>query len=241
MTIVGDAGVGKTSLVRELWDWLRAESQEPLLRSGRCLPYGRGITYWPLGEVLKEHLGMLESDPPAIVRERLGERQILGLTLGLELGPELHPLVARERLYESWVDLLDEIVAIRPAVVLIEDLHWAEEPLLDLLDRLLRDVSGPLLLLATARYVSDDSLPELRRYSASLYRDAYRRLGWDAAPGETHAQRLFRAEVVRFMIHSRDEEAAAGRERRCRRRTRQRRFGERRNRDRAGQNDRCRL
>src|SRR5439155_13578790 len=58
VTIMGDAGVGKTSLVRELWDWLRAESQEPLLRSGRCLPYGRGITYWPLGEVLKEHLGI---------------------------------------------------------------------------------------------------------------------------------------------------------------------------------------
>jgi class 3 adenylate cyclase len=151
VTIVGDAGVGKTSLVREHWNWLGAQSQEPLLRSGRCLPYGRGITYWPLGEVLKEHLGLLESDPPATVRARLGEREILGLTLGIEVGPELHPLVARERLYGAWVELLDEVVAVRPAVVLVEDLHWAEEPLLDLLDRLLHDVSGPFLLLATAR------------------------------------------------------------------------------------------
>jgi DNA-binding SARP family transcriptional activator/tetratricopeptide (TPR) repeat protein len=151
VTITGDAGVGKTSLVRELWDWLRAQSPEPLLRAGRCLPYGRGVTYWPLGEVLKEHLGILGSDPPEAVRERLGEREILGLTLGLEVAAELHPLVARERLHEAWVELLDEVVAVRPVVVLVEDLHWAEEPLFDLLDRLLRDVSGPLLLLATAR------------------------------------------------------------------------------------------
>jgi DNA-binding SARP family transcriptional activator len=52
VTIMGDVGVGKTSLVRELWDWLRAQSPEPALRAGRCLPYGRGITYWALGEVL---------------------------------------------------------------------------------------------------------------------------------------------------------------------------------------------
>ncbi len=151
VTITGDAGVGKTSLVRELWDWLRAQSPEPLLRAGRCLPYGRGITYWPLGDVLKEHLGILESDPPKTVRERLGAREILGLTLGLDVVPELHPLAARERLHEAWVELLDELVAVRPAAVLVEDLHWAEEPLFELLDRLLRDVSGPLLLLATAR------------------------------------------------------------------------------------------
>ena len=151
VTIVGDAGVGKTSLTRQLSDWLASQSPERLVRGGRCLPYGRGITYWPLGEVLKEHLGVIESDPPEVVRERLGEREILGLTLGLDVVTGLHPLAARERLHEAWIDLFDELVAARPTVVVVEDLHWAEEPLLDLLDRLLRDVSGPLLLLTTAR------------------------------------------------------------------------------------------
>jgi DNA-binding SARP family transcriptional activator/class 3 adenylate cyclase len=151
VTIMGDAGVGKTSLTRRLSEWLAAQLPGPLLRGGRCLPYGRGITYWPLAEVLREHLGISDSDSPETVRERLGERGILGLTLGLEVATELHPLVARERLHETWVDLLDEVVAVRPAAILVEDLHWAETPLLDLLDRLLRDVSGPLLLLATAR------------------------------------------------------------------------------------------
>jgi hypothetical protein len=56
VSVVGDAGVGKTRLVREFWRWLGGKPEQPLLRSGRCLSYGHGITYWPLGEVLKEHL-----------------------------------------------------------------------------------------------------------------------------------------------------------------------------------------
>lgn len=151
VTIMGDAGVGKTRLIRELWERLAGESPEPLRRTGRCLPYGRGITYWPLGEILKEHLGLLESDPPETARVRLGEREILGLALGLDVAAELHPLAARDRFHEAWVEFLQELSAERPLVVLVEDLHWAEEPLLDLLERVLRDASGPLLLLATAR------------------------------------------------------------------------------------------
>src|SRR5437899_3269729 len=58
VTIVGDAGVGKTRLVRELWQWLGGQSPEPLRRTGRCLSYGQATAYWPLGEVLKEHLGL---------------------------------------------------------------------------------------------------------------------------------------------------------------------------------------
>ena len=151
VTIMGDAGVGKTRLVRELWDRLGGRPEEPIRRTGRCLPYGQGITYWPLGEILKEHLGILESDAPEAVRALLGAREILGLTLGLDPSEEVHPLAARDRLHEAWVEFLGELAAERPAVVLLEDLHWAEEPLLDLLERILRDVLGPLLLIGTAR------------------------------------------------------------------------------------------
>ena len=68
VTILGDAGVGKTRLMRELWERLAEEEPEPMRLTGRCLAYGEGITYWPLAEVLKEHLGILESDPPEEVR-----------------------------------------------------------------------------------------------------------------------------------------------------------------------------
>jgi class 3 adenylate cyclase len=151
VTVLGDAGVGKTRLLREFWDLIGARSSETLRRTGRCLSYGQGITYWALGEVLKEHLGVLDSDPPALALERLGSREILGLTLGLDVPHGLHPLAARDRFQDAWIELLDEIVAERPTVILIEDVHWAEEQLLDLLERLVRDTRGPLLLVVTAR------------------------------------------------------------------------------------------
>ncbi|HYT31585.1 MAG TPA: hypothetical protein VEO37_03255, partial [Thermoanaerobaculia bacterium] len=73
---------------------------------------------------MKEHLGIFESDSPAVVLERLGSREILGLTLGLDVAHGLHPLAARDRFQDAWVEFLEEIIAERPAVVLIEDVHW---------------------------------------------------------------------------------------------------------------------
>ena len=151
VTVMGDPGIGKTTLLREFWEWLRSRSPEPVLRTGRCLSYGRGITYMPVGDIVREHLGLAENDPQEIVRRRLGRNTILGLTLGLEAPVDLHPLAARERLRQAWISLLDALAADRAAVVLIEDLHWAEDALLDLFEAGLRGAHGPLLLLATAR------------------------------------------------------------------------------------------
>jgi class 3 adenylate cyclase len=151
VTIFGDAGVGKTRLVRELWQRLSEQKPEPLRRTGRCLSYGTGTAYWALGEVLKEHLGLLESDPPEFTLERLGTQQILGLTLGLDVARDLHPLVARDRFQDAWAEFLTDVVAEQPAVVLLEDIHWAEVQLLELLEYVLGTAQGPLLLIATAR------------------------------------------------------------------------------------------
>ena len=151
VTVVGEAGVGKSSLVRRFWDWLAVQEPEPLRRTGSCLSYGRGITYRPLGEVLREELGLLETDPPEEIRSRLADRSILALALGLEPESELHPLAAREALHEALVAFLDDLAAAQPAVVLLEDLHWAEEPLLDLVERAVRDVSAPVLMVVTTR------------------------------------------------------------------------------------------
>ncbi len=151
VTIAGDPGVGKTRLVRELWERLAEERPEPLRRTGRCLAYGQGITYWPLGEVLKEHLGIRESDSPEELQRRLEGQQILGLTLGLDVAGDLHPLAAQDRLHAAWITFLSELAARRPVVLLIEDLHLAEAQLLDLIERIARDVSGALLILTTTR------------------------------------------------------------------------------------------
>jgi class 3 adenylate cyclase len=151
VTLLGDAGVGKTRLVREFWQRLGGESPEPIMRGGRCLAYGQGITYWALGEILKEHYGILENDPPERLLGYLGERSILGLTVGLDVSRELHPLTARDHLHEGWVAFVEELAAERPVVILVEDLHWAEDDLLDLLELLLRGIGGPVLLVTTAR------------------------------------------------------------------------------------------
>jgi class 3 adenylate cyclase len=151
VTVVGDAGVGKTRLVREFWRRLGADPRRPLLRSGRCLSYGHGITYWPLGEVLKEHFGILESDPPEVVAGRVAGREGLGFTLGLAPPEGMHPLAVRDRLQTSWVGFLQELTSERPVAVLVEDLHWAGDELCDLLHMLTGPVAGPLLLVVTAR------------------------------------------------------------------------------------------
>jgi class 3 adenylate cyclase len=166
VTILGDAGVGKTRLARELWHRLAEQNPEPLRRTGRCLSYGTGTAYWALGEVLKEHLSLLESDPPEVALDRLGAREILGLTLGLDVARDLHPLAVRDRFQDAWAEFLTDVVADRPAVVLVEDIHWAEPQLLDLLEYLVGSVDGPLLVITTAR-------PEL----------LHSRPGWGARAG----------------------------------------------------------
>jgi class 3 adenylate cyclase/tetratricopeptide (TPR) repeat protein len=159
--ILGDPGVGKTRLVRELWQWLAAREPQPLQRTGRCLSYGQ-ITYWALGEILKEQLGLLESDAPEAATERLQGREILGLALGLDVAGGLHPLVARDRFQDAWAALLEELCAERPVALLVEDLHWAEEALLDVLEHLLTTVRGPLLLIGTARPELHERRPGFR-------------------------------------------------------------------------------
>jgi class 3 adenylate cyclase len=166
VTILGDAGVGKTRLVRELWERLPEQRPEPLRRTGRCLSYGTGTAFWALGEVLREHLGLLESDAPEVALDRLGAWEILGLTLGLDVARDLHPLAARDRFQDAWAEFLTDLVAERPTVLLIEDVHWAETQLLDLLEYLLGRAEGPLLVIVTAR-------PELLEH----------RPGWGARAG----------------------------------------------------------
>jgi class 3 adenylate cyclase len=173
VSIFGDAGVGKTRLTRELSDWFAGQSPSPIQLTGRVLSYGKGITYWPMGDVLKQHFGISDGDSAEAITARLIDHPYLGLTLGIASDEDLHPLVARERLHDAWVDFLADLARDRPVVVLIEDAHWAEDQLCDLIDTLVADVSGPLLMLATAR-------PELLD----------RRPAWGGAWDRTSAIRL---------------------------------------------------
>jgi len=159
VTLVGEPGVGKSRLVQELWGVLAEEQPPPVVRTGRCLAYGDGITYWPLGEIVREHFRIRQGMEADETSGLLEGRAILGLALGLDVAPELHPLDARERLHTAAVEFVEDLAAAGPAAVLVEDVHWAEPDLLDLLERLVSDVRAPVLLLATARPELFDERP----------------------------------------------------------------------------------
>lgn len=166
VTIVGDAGVGKSRLAKEFVAGLSAGSPAsvPCTLTGCCISYGHALTYRALGDVLCELLGVRESDSRDEIIERLGPRRILGLTLGLDVAGGLHPLAAVERLRIAWRDVLGALVADRPAVVLVEDVHWAQPDLLDLLEYLTDGVDGPLLFVSTARPELLSSRPSWGRH-----------------------------------------------------------------------------
>jgi class 3 adenylate cyclase/tetratricopeptide (TPR) repeat protein len=160
VTVVGPPGVGKSRLVREFV--ARAESQARVLRS-RCLPYGDGITYWPLGQMVRQAARIEESDSvaDAIVKlravapsEPVAERvaQAIGLVPGDLAGKET-PWAFR-RLFEA-------LAAARPLVCVCDDVQWAEPALLELLTYLSSHVhDGPVLLCCLARTELLDARPD---------------------------------------------------------------------------------
>ncbi len=101
--------------------------------------------------MLRQELGLRQEDTAEHVLERLAGREILGLTLGLDVVGDLEPRAALMRLQDEWVRLISEVGARGPAVVVIDDVHWAAEPLVEVLERVLAQAHGPVLLLATTR------------------------------------------------------------------------------------------
>jgi class 3 adenylate cyclase len=143
-TVVGPAGIGKSRLSAELCTSLRDNAT---LLSGRCLAYGDGITFWPLVEII----GSLGSDDG--VREVLADAEdadlvatrVLGAVGSSPASPGGETFWAVRRLFE-------EVARERPLVVLVEDIHWAEPTLLDLLEYLAGWThDAPVLLLCLAR------------------------------------------------------------------------------------------
>ena len=174
VTVIGQAGVGKSRLLRELITTLEAGDDPPIIRRGQCPPYGAGIAYWALVEVLREEFELLDTDTPATAWEKLrsgvqalmdevgepdaGERNaaLLAVPLGIETPEESQPADAddpqrmREALFSAARGVMEGIAMRRPLVLAIDDIHWADEGMLDLLDHLARWVRGPLLLVCLA-------------------------------------------------------------------------------------------
>ena len=161
VTIYGQAGVGKTRLVTEFV----AQLPDAYLLHGKCLPYGEGITYWPLGEAAKGHAGILDTDPAEAALRKLesavGEHvqpdhvsdvvDALGWTIGLALPADDERDIGA-LLRESWRRYLCGLGGERLTVLVVEDVHWASEPLLELMEKLTDALSDTAVLtICTAR------------------------------------------------------------------------------------------
>jgi predicted ATPase len=147
-TVLGPPGIGKTRLAQEFASWVKDQAT---VLTGRCLPYGEGITYWPLRELLHGAFGddvrpevaaLLGEDPDAgVIADRVAS--------AVGLGEGVFP---KEELAWATRKALEALSRSRPLVVVLEDLHWAEPTFLDLIEHVASlATDAPILMVGLAR------------------------------------------------------------------------------------------
>jgi class 3 adenylate cyclase/tetratricopeptide (TPR) repeat protein len=161
LTLVGVPGIGKSRLLGELFQSIERGGLLTYWRQGRSLPYGQGVSYWALAEMVKAQAGILETDsePEAVSKLQRTVEQLLDEDTEWVLS-HLRPLVgqasaapgSQDEAFAAWRRLWEALAEQRPLVLVFEDIQWADDGLLDFIDHLadwLRDV--PLLIVCTAR------------------------------------------------------------------------------------------
>jgi class 3 adenylate cyclase/tetratricopeptide (TPR) repeat protein len=164
VTLIGEPGIGKSRLVLELFLSVRKATDFISWRQGRSLPYGGGVSFWALGEMVKNHAGVLESDPVEMAAEKLRQalEELFEDPRELErVERSLRPLVGlaaeearggRDAAFASWRRFFVALAERRPLVLVFDDLHWADDGLLDFVEELVQRAGRvPLLVVCTAR------------------------------------------------------------------------------------------
>ena len=165
VTLMGEPGVGKSRVIKEFFTYVDDLTDRTFWRQGRCLPYGEGVTFWALGQIVKAQAGILESDGAQEARDKLAAsvgalveepseqewiRARLAPLIGLE-EPQSEG-TDRTQVFSAWRGFLEAIASKRPLVVAIEDVHWADAALLDFVEHLVEWSSGvPMLIICAAR------------------------------------------------------------------------------------------
>jgi class 3 adenylate cyclase len=160
LTLVGVPGIGKSRLVGELFQSVDRGGVLTYWRQGRSLPYGQGVSYWALAEMVKAQTGILETDTDADVEAKLAAavERLVEEDEDWVLA-QLRPLVgqgdaagAQEESFAAWRRFFEAMAERRPLVLVFEDIQWADDGLLDFVEHLadwVRDV--PMLIVCTAR------------------------------------------------------------------------------------------
>jgi class 3 adenylate cyclase len=166
VTLVGVPGIGKSRLVFELSAAVDEDPELIFWRQGRSLPYGEGVTYWALAEIVKAQAGILETDSAEETLEKL-RRTVQDVVADAGeadwIESDLRPLVGLEddeqggsdrqaEAYGAWRRFFEHLAERGPLVLVFEDLHWADDGLLDFVDDLVEWASAvPLLVVCVAR------------------------------------------------------------------------------------------
>jgi class 3 adenylate cyclase/tetratricopeptide (TPR) repeat protein len=165
VTVVGVPGIGKSRLLYELGRVADEDDELITWKQGRSLPYGEGVSFWAFGEIVKAQAGILESDHADDAASKL--RDVVSAVVsdaGEAAWVERHlrPLVGlggddaagdlRGEAFAAWRRFIEAIAYCGPTVLLFEDLHWADDGLLDFVDGVVDWIYGvPLLIVCTAR------------------------------------------------------------------------------------------
>jgi class 3 adenylate cyclase/tetratricopeptide (TPR) repeat protein len=151
VTLIGDAGVGKSRLTHE---FLTEAARTARVVHGNCLAYGEGITFWPLLRVVQDAAGIEEGDDADTARARIaavvgGDAQVLDRVSSIA-GLVDTPYAVPELVW-GMRRFLEHLAATSPLIVAIDDVHWAEPTLLDVVEQLARSVQAPVTMLCAAR------------------------------------------------------------------------------------------
>ncbi len=165
VTLIGVPGIGKSRVVWELFRAIDAGDELVTWRRGRSLPYAEAISFWALGEIVKAETAILETDQVAEAGRKLA-RTVADVVQGTEaewVERHVRPLVGiepgtemrgdhRGEAFAAWRTFIEGLADRRPMVLVFEDLHWADDGLLDFVDHLVDRATGvPLLIVATSR------------------------------------------------------------------------------------------
>jgi class 3 adenylate cyclase/tetratricopeptide (TPR) repeat protein len=164
INVIGVAGIGKSRLVLEFASELHASTELRYWRQGRSLPYGEETPFWALGEIVKAHAGILRTDDPKSAEGKLrravhtalaGEEDAawvesrMRALVGLSGTADEH---GRLETFAAWRRFFEALAAQRTVILVFEDIHWADEGLLEFIDHLAAWATGvPLLIICTAR------------------------------------------------------------------------------------------
>jgi class 3 adenylate cyclase/tetratricopeptide (TPR) repeat protein len=225
VTLIGPAGVGKSRMIRELSTHVEGLPQNFYWRAGRCMAYGN-TSYSALAEAIKAQCEILEDDPSEIAIEKTA-RAVEELFGDRELTPQLAALVtatdktqSREDLFEAWRRFMERMAARYPLVLVLEDIHWADDGLLDFIEHVADWAQGPILILTLARPELLERRPTWgggKRNAASIYlepltADEDAAMVDDLLPGEisdelrtmivdrSEGNPLYTEEIVRMLI-----------------------------------------